>query len=374
MNGLSVAHIDDNKTWRGGERQVLELMKGLRERGVENLLVCRFGSEISSRAQSAGIETVHLPLRGEWDVASAFRMRLLFIKRKIQIVHAHTSHAHALSLLSLFGNPRCKLVVSRRVDFHLHSIFSRGWKYGKSVDRILAVSEAIRQVLIKDGVDSGRVVTVRSGFVEDEFQSASPMANLRSDLGISNDTVVIANVAALAPHKAHPVLLKAAHLVARKYTGVRFLLAGEGAMRPEIERTIRNLGLKDTVTMLGFVRDVGAVYRAADIFAISSSEEGLCSSILDAMYFRLPVVATRAGGIPELVSDGVNGFVVPVNDHVSFADRLGALIEHADLRKRMGLESTSLLERNSIGQTVEKTLAVYRELEKSEKNERCIDE
>ncbi|MHB9030712.1 MAG: glycosyltransferase, partial [Candidatus Latescibacterota bacterium] len=131
--------------------------------------------------------------------------------------------------------------------------------------------------------------------------------------------------------------------------------------RFEIERTVRNLGLEDTVSLLGFVSDVGRVYRAADIFAISSSEEGLCSSILDALYFNLPVVATSAGGIPELVSDGVNGLLAPVNDHVSFADHLCTLIERTEARKWMGMQSAPILERNSIARTVEKTLEVYRE-------------
>jgi glycosyltransferase involved in cell wall biosynthesis len=374
MNGLRVAHIDDNITWRGGERQVLELMKGLRERGVENLLVCRSGSEIGARAEEAGIATVNLPLLGEWDIISAFRMRALFARRGNHIVHAHTSHSHTLALLALIGNQSCRLIVSRRVDFHLHSFFSRKWKYGRSVHRIIAVSDAIRRILMEDGVDPGRIVTIRSGFIPDEFRSAASLTNLRQELGIPDDTVVIATVAALAPHKAHGVLLKAAHLVIKRCQRVRFLLAGEGEQRPEIERTIRNLGLESTVVLLGFVPDIGRVYRAADIFAISSSEEGLCSSILDALFFRLPVVATSAGGIPELVSDGVNGLLAPVNDHVSFAAHLCTLIDRPDLREQMGMRAVPVLERNSIGQTVAKTLEVYRETVQNGTRERFMNE
>jgi glycosyltransferase involved in cell wall biosynthesis len=259
------------------------------------------------------------------------------------------------------------------VDFHLHSFFSRRWKYGKPVDRIITVSDAIRRILIQDGVDPGRIVTVRSGFIPDEFRMTGDGAGLRQELGIPDDAVVIATVAALAPHKAHGVLLKAAHLVARRHPRVRFLLAGEGDQRPEIERTIRNLNLENTVNLLGFVADIGRVYRAADIFAISSSEEGLCSSILDALYFRLPVVATSAGGIPELVSDGVNGLLSPVNDHVSLAEHLCTLIEHPDVRKQMGMRSASVLERNSIARTVDKTLEVYGEEVYDGQHERCMD-
>lgn len=361
MTLLRVAHLNDALSWRGGERQSLELMKGLRDRGAEPLLICRAGSEIGRRARSCGIETAVLPLLGEWDLFSALRIRRLIIRRNAAILHTHTAHAHALGLMALTGNRDCRLVVSRRVDFHLRGGIGRSWKYGRGVDRFIAVSDAIRNVLIEDGVDPARVVTVRSGFIPDEFRDGGG-ENLRERLGIPADAVVVVTVAALAPHKAHGVLLRAAARVARKHPGVRFLLAGEGETRPEIERDIRELGLEGVVILLGFVRDIGAVYRAADVFAISSSEEGLCSSLLDAMHFRLPVVATRAGGIPELISDGVNGFVVPVGDHVSLAERLCLLVEQDALRREMGAASVPVLERNAISRTVEQTLDVYREL------------
>ncbi len=370
MNKLRVAHVDDNDTWRGGERQVLGLMNGLRDRGVESLLVCRPGSEISRRAREHGIETAHLPLLGEWDVYSAVGMRALFVRRAVTIAHAHTSHAHTLSLFALLGNQTCGLVVSRRVDFHLNGGVARRWKYGNSVDRFIAVSDAIRNVLIQDGVKPERVVTVRSGFIPGEFDGQGG-TDPRASLGIPKDSAVIVTVAALAPHKAHGALVKAAHLVSRKHPHVRFLFAGEGEMRAEIERAVRNLGLESIVTLTGFLRDLESVYRAADIFALSSSEEGLCSSLLDAMHYRLPIVATRAGGIPELVADGANGFIVPVNDHFALADRLCALIESPDLRESMAIQSAAVLKRNSISQTVEKTLEIYREVVNKRKRKAC---
>ena len=362
MTELRIAHVNDSLSWRGGERQVLELMKGLAGEHTRNVLVSKPQSELARRARERGIEVYPLPLAGEWDIVSALRLRSYVRRERIHIVHAHTSHAHSMALFALLGLRDCRLVVSRRVDFHLHSLFSRYVKYGKSVNRIIAVSEAVRKVLIEDGVEPDRITTVRDGFVADEFSMAAGFHNLRKEAGIPDEAVVVATVAALAPHKAHSVLLKAAHCVMKKHPHVRFLLAGEGEMRPEIERDIRNLGLENSVVLLGFVKDIGSVYRTADIFAISSREEGLCSSILDAMYFNLPIVATNAGGIPELVQDGVNGFIVPVSDHLSFAERLNVLIEHEKLRKRMGVRSTSVLERNSMTFTISKTLEVYREI------------
>jgi len=362
VNHPTIAHIDTQKTWRGGERQVLELMKRLDKAGLKNILICNRSSEISHRALEACLDIVHLPLRGEWDVVSALRIRSLVKKRHVDILHAHTSHAHTLALLASWRMPEVKLVVSRRVDFHVRGFFSRTLKYGKRIDKIITVSDAIKRVLIEDGIAPGRIETIRSGFVTGEFKNRTRGSDIRKQFKIGPDSIVVVTVAALAPHKAHQVLLKAASRVLKVHTDVKFLLAGEGETRPLIERDIRNLGIGDSVLLLGFVEDVGSVYRAADIFALSSEEEGLCSSLLDAMYFKLPVVATSAGGIPELVRDGVNGYIVPVNDYLLFADRLNLLIEEGGRRKKMGMRSAEILKQHTVESTVEKTLAVYNDL------------
>ena len=141
-----------------------------------------------------------------------------------------------------------------------------------------------------------------------------------------------------------------------------FLLAGDGELREDVEKHIRNLDLQESVKVLGFVNDVQSVYAHGDIFALSSREEALCSSLFDAMYFKMPIVATSAGGIPEIVKDGVNGFIVPVDDHISLAERLNYLIDHADIRNKMGDRSEGILRDNTIDCTVDATLNVYHQV------------
>lgn len=362
MKNLKIAHIDTQLTWRGGERQALELIKGLNARNQINVLFCKPDCDLSSRAEEAGISVIHLPLRGEWDVLSALKIRSFIKQNEIDIVHAHTSHAHMIGLMAVKGIRSCRFVVSRRVDFHLNNFLSRKIKYGPGVDRIITVSDAIKRILLEDGIDSKRVVTVRSGFVTGEFSSSSGSDDIRERYGIPEDAVVIVTVAALAPHKALHDLIKAAHRVLKKHSNVYFLIAGEGELKDSLEKNISSLKLEKSVILLGFIKDIASVYKAAAIFAMSSREEGLCTSILDAMYFGLPIVATSAGGIPELVQDGVNGLIVPVGDHVQFADKLSLLIESQDRRVKMGARSREILEQNKIEQTIEKTLLVYRSL------------
>ena len=360
MRALTIGHIDSEMTWRGGQKQVLELIRGLTGEGQKNILFCRPESKLAERARSEGIDTILLPLRGEWDIASSWNIRKNVRKRHIDIIHTHTSHAHTLSLLALFGVKNCKLVVSRRVDFHIHHYFSRKLKYGTRTDKIIAVSNAIRRVLIEDGIDPGLVVTIKSGFSCEHLHENGN--DLRRELGVPADTVVISTVAALAPHKAHTDLLKAASQVIRKHPNVLFLLAGEGELKQTIQKQISDLGLEPFVRLLGFIDNISSVFRASDIFAITSEEEGLCTSIMDAMYFGLPIVATSAGGIPEIVTDQLNGFIVPVHDYLSFADRLNLLIEQPERRKQMGRRSFGLLPQHTVEHTVGQTLQLYREL------------
>ena len=362
MNGLRIAHVDTQMTWRGGERQALELIKGLEVRGQNNVVVCKPGSEIEKRARTAGIRVVNIRLSGEWDIVSAYKLRSLVKREAINILHTHTSHAHTIGLLASVGLHDCKLVVSRRVDFHVNNMFSRKIKYGESVDKIISVSDAIRRILIEDGIDPDRVTTVRSGFITGEFGERGSAGDLRKELNIPKESIVVVTVAALAPHKSLHDLLKAAHIVLKKHPDVKFLIAGEGETRNSLEKNIVNLKLENSVILLGFIDNIASVYETGSIFALSSREEGLCTSLLDAMYFGLPVVATSAGGIPEIVQDEVNGLIVPVGDYMLFAEKLAYLIENPDRCEKMGLRSNAILEQNTIEGTIDKTLAVYRSL------------
>lgn len=358
MKTFNIAHLDTEMTWRGGERQVIELIKGLVRRGHTCTLVCRPGSAISAEAARYDIPVHFLPLSGEWDIGSVRRLRSFIKSRKIDILHAHTSHAHTIGLFARIGIHNCRFVVSRRVDFHLHSAFSRKIKYSFGIDHIITVSDAVKRILTEDGVEPGLMTTVRSGFIHTQYNGA-PVRDLRAELGLPADAIVVASVAALAPHKDHTMLLKAAYIVAQHHPEVRFLLAGEGALKEEIERQIHDLGLEENVILLDFVKDIQSVFRAADIFAMSSREEGLCTSILDAMYFDLPIVATNAGGIPELVQDQVNGFIVRVGAHTNFAERLNFLIENASRREKMAGRSKHILEQHDMEHTIDGTVAVY---------------
>ena len=181
-------------------------------------------------------------------------------------------------------------------------------------------------------------------------------------LGIPDGAPVVGNVAALTGHKDHATLLEAAGIVLRRRPEARFVIVGEGPLRRELEARVREGGLAGRVVFAGFRDDVDRLLPAFDVFCLSSHLEGLGTSLLDAMAFGRPVVATAAGGIPEAVEDGSTGVVVPVRDPVALAQALLALLDDPDRRRRLGAAGRKrFLERFTADRMVEETLRVYEE-------------
>ena len=171
------------------------------------------------------------------------------------------------------------------------------WKY-RQVDCFICASEAIRQMLVSDGVPAARTVTVHEG-IDLERVASAPAARLHEELFLPHQAPVVGNVAALVPHKGQRHFVEAAALVVRKVPDARFVIAGEGELRPALERLIKERHLEKHVFLAGFRPDVLSLHKAFDIFVMSSVTEGLGTSLLDAMAAGKPIVGTTTGGIPR---------------------------------------------------------------------------
>jgi glycosyltransferase involved in cell wall biosynthesis len=262
----------------------------------------------------------------------------------------------ALSMSTLPSPP--PLFASRRVDIHLKGSSLSRWKY-RQVDCFICASEAIRQILVADGVPEDRTVTVHEG-IDLERVEAAPPARLHEELWLPHHAPLVGNVAALVPHKGQRHLVEAAALVVRQVPDARFVIAGEGELRQALERQIKEHRLEKHVLLAGFRPDVLSVHKAFDIFVMSSVTEGLGTSLLDAMACAKPVVATTAGGIPEVVADGETGLLVPPRDHHALAEALVRLLNDAALRQRLGRAGLARVrEHFTAERMVRETLAMY---------------
>jgi L-malate glycosyltransferase len=355
-------HIDTARTWRGGQNQVLLTVNGLREIGHRAALVAHPDGELRRRA-AEGLELIPLAPRTEMDLSAAWRLARVVKRLRPDIVHAHDAHGVAMAslALSIGGGSAADgptLVAARRVDFHLrNNSFSR-WKH-RQVDCFIAASEAIRQMLVADGVPPERTVTVHEG-IDIEHVRAAPPVNVHEAFWLPHHAPVVGNVAALVPHKGQRHLIEAARLVVRQMPDVRFVILGEGELREALERQVREHRLEKHVFLPGFRTDVLGCMKSFDLFAMSSVTEGLGTVLLDAMACEKAIVATRTGGIPEVVEDGVTGRLAAPRDHAAMAHLILALLGDEAMRRQMGKAGLARVQaRFTVERMVAETAAVY---------------
>ena len=355
--------IDTARSWRGGQNQVLLTARGLRAAGHRVVVVAHPEGELRKRLGSE-IEVVALAPRSEIDLPAAWRLARVIRDLQPDLIHAHDPHGVAAAAAALSfgaGSRRPKLVAARRVDFHLKgNSFSR-WKY-RQVDLFITSSDAIRTMLIADGVPPARAVTVHEGVDIDRIERTEP-ANVREEYWFPAHSLVVGNIAALVPHKGQKYLIDAAAMVVAAMAHARFVILGEGELRGALEHQIKQLHLGQHVVLAGFRTDILAQLKALDLFVMSSVTEGLGTSLLDAMAAARPIVATRAGGIPEVMAEGETGLLVPPRDGRSLADAILALLRDDDRRRGMGQAGLARARALfSADRMVEETLRVYHSL------------
>jgi len=356
---VRVLHVDSARGWRGGQNQVLLTVLGMRERGHQAFLACQRSGALEARARGADLKAE--PLRfsgGDLSPWAVLGLRRAMRRIRPDVVQLHDPHAVTAGVLAAAGLP-LPLVATRRVDFPLRSGLSR-MKYTRCL-RVVAVSRAIAGVLEKDGLSAGRLRLVHEG-VPDRPPLPGGRAAL-SEMGVPESALVVGTVAALTDHKDYPTLIEAAARVTARVPEAHFLALGEGSMRGDLERLVSARGLGRSWTFAGFRDDVDRLLPAFTVFCLSSHMEGLGTSVLDAMAFSRPIVATAAGGIPDAVEDGSSGLLVPPRDVPGLAASIETLLKDPDRRARLGEGARArFLQRFTADRMVEGTLSVLSEV------------
>jgi glycosyltransferase involved in cell wall biosynthesis len=336
LSGNTILHVDAGREWRGGQRQVLTLCRGLRDRGIGQVLVTQPTYPLARRAAEEGIEVVPLRMRGEFDIIAAWRVARLVAQRGARLVHAHDAHAHAVAWLATRRRRDTVLLVSRRVDFPIsRNLFSRR-KYLDPRIRFLAISNGVREVLLTGGVAPAGIQVVPSGVDPSRFTFDVPRDALRAELGIPADAPIVGTIGSLVDHKDHACLIDALPKLLERVPNARLVIVGEGELRPALERRIAEKNLTGHVALTGHREDIEMFLSGFDAFAVSSHLEGLNTSLIDAMLFALPTVGTRTGGIPDLIHDGETGLLVEPKSPEALGEALARIIQHPDWARKIG--------------------------------------
>lgn len=358
---MKVLHINTERTWRGGEQQTLNLLYGLKARRIFCHLVCQAGSPMEERAVSAGLKVFPINMYGEIDLVAAIRIRKLIKEFKYGIVHSHTSHAHTLAYWASVGTGALRLV-TRRVDFSIfrHSFLRlSGLKYRLLADYYVAISNRIKDVLVHDGVPAERIFVVHSGIDPHRFRQATG-DHLATEFDIRENEKVVINVAHLAGHKGQIYLVRAIPHVLSKMPDTRFFIIGKGELMNELKAAAAELELERALIFTGFRNDVAGFYQIADLYVVSSVQEGLGTAMLDALALAKPVVATAAGGIPEVIYDGKTGRLVDPANPEALAEGIVDMLTRTEAAKAMAAAGRAMVEHDfSINAMVDKNIEIY---------------
>ncbi|GAB7140140.1 glycosyl transferase [Deferribacterales bacterium RsTz2092] len=357
---MKILHFDMGREWRGGQRQCMLLHIGLLERGVESCLVCRQDGEFSKK-DIKNMQTTKFG--GEISPITYKKFKAIINEIKPDIVHSHEAASLTPLLLAKLTGGKYQLVNTRRVDFSVNKNFISLKKYKNKQVNIVAVSDGIKNVLINDGIPAEDIRVIHSCTTPIKPVSGTAVADAKKLLGIEKDALVFGTVANFSPHKDYHTLLNAYKIYLSKANALsNLLLVGDGPLFDEIKYEAKVLGLANSVIFTGFRTDVPLMLSCMDIFVVSSYLEGLNTSIIDAFFLSKPAVATNTGGIPELVEDGVTGYLSPVRNPQIFADKMLQLANEPDKRKLFGKTAYKKAQGFTDNVMIEKYLKYYEEL------------
>lgn len=352
----------------GTERQVLNLVKGLDSARFHLHLACfrRRGSLLNE------VEGIPAAFR-DYEIdrfadSKTVRVGTRFVrdlrKQQIQIVHTYGFYANVFAVPAARLARTPVIVASiRDLGDYLTPAQRRVQKLVcRLADCVLVNAEAIRQNLISRGYDAEKIEVIPNGIAFSRFESGND-GSLRSELGLPPSTPLVAVVSRLNRLKGIDCFLEASAIVARDFPQARFLFVGDGVGRPEFERYASNLGLAERVIFTGFRTDVPKVLSQITVSVLPSLSEGLSNSLLESMAAGVPVVATRVGGNPEVVEDGVTGLLVEAKDPAALAQAIGRLLQDQEMCSRMSCAGREhVVQRFSVSKMVEATERLYVEM------------
>jgi glycosyltransferase involved in cell wall biosynthesis len=357
---MRILHVEGGRHLYGGAYQVLHLIRGLARRGHRNLLACPRGCDLG-RAAEPDAEVLGLPMHGDADLLIAPRLLLAIRRTRPDLVHLHSrigADTWGAVATRLAGVPA---IHTRRVDNP-----EPGWlvalKY-RLHDRVIAISQEIGRVLIAEGLPPAKLRVVRSAVDAAAWSGPCDRALAARRLGIPAEGLWIGVVAQLIERKGHRLLLRALPGLIQAHPGLRVIFFGQGPLAAALAGEVRALGLEDRVTLAGFRDDLNELVPCLDLLVHPATMEGLGVSLLQAASAGVPIVASRAGGIPEAVREGENGGLVPPGDVPALAAACAALLADPERRRALGAGGRALIAREfSIDAMVEGNLRVYSEL------------
>lgn len=354
---MRVLHVESGRHLYGGALQVRLLLEALGE--GTHILACSRDGALADAAEGVAAKVYRLPVGGELDLNFVPRLYRIIRRERIDLIHLHSRRgADLLGGIAgrLAGLP---VVLSRRVDHRDRAV---SLKY-RLYDRVITISEGIRRVLLEQGVPASKLVLVHSAVDTRRYRPGGNRTWLQREFGLAAKDRTVGMIAQFIERKGHKVLLDAIPAILARHPNTRFLLFGQGPLSRQIDAEVHHRGLAARVQQVGFRDDLERIIPVLDLVVHPAYREGLGVSLLQAAACAIPIVASRTGGIPEIVHHGNNGLLVEPGNSADLATACNAVLDDPNRASAMGRAGVALVHREySTATMAAGNLRVYLEL------------
>ena len=359
---LTVVHVEAGKHLYGGALQVFYLMRGLMKKNVRNVLVAPQGSAIAAASKGVVDHVYEVPMKGDLDIGFIFRLKKILKQEKANIVHLHSRRG-----ADVLGGIAAKLagvtcILSRHVDNPESRILVK-LKY-PLYNHVITISEGIRRVLVSEGVAAEKITCVHSAVDIEKYSQPADRGWFLNEFSLPENAKVFAVIAQLIQRKGHRYLLQVLPELLQRHPDLYVLFFGKGSLQQEIEQQLIKTEFQGRVRLIGFRDDLEKILPCLYGVVHPADMEGLGVSLLQAAAAGVPIIGSEAGGIPEIVRDGVNGYLVPPGYTDMLAEKIEQLLTHEQLANEFGQAGRKIVQNQfSIDAMVEGNKRVYETLQ-----------
>ena len=363
---MRILHINSARDWAGGEVHTYLLCRKLDEMGLKITLACKPGSKIDKKFRTEGLAVFNLPLMHSGDILSATALAAYCRINNIDILHVHLARDYWLAYYAKLLYKKLKIVFVRHVAY---KVKFRNFLYRHmydSVDKIIAVSQAVEDVLKGQNViDEAKIIKIYNGIDHEPFIN-SQKGNLRKELGINEKSPLVGMIGRVNDEKNQKSFIKSIPIILKSYPEARFIIAGadeeNGAYIKKLQALAESLEVSDKLKLLGFRSDVPSIMKELDVFVLASTNEGFGLVLTEALSSGAAVVATPVDCAREIILDGESGIIAEGFEPKNIAEAVDKILSNDELAQKLKKEGQKRARIFELCTMAEKTMEVYKQL------------
>ena len=335
---MRILHFTASKVWRGHEQMIIDIFESLRDNDFvkTQLIICPKDSEIFKVALEKNLNVIGFDFKSEYDLKFAKKFKQIVIESEANLVLLHNSKAHTIGVLSaIFFGLKVPMILFRTLIKNVGTNIFKKYKYNyKGIKKIICISDPVIEILKLSIKNHNRLTVIGSVVDTAKFNRNFKTGFLHKEFNIPPDYKIIGNVSAFSNVKDHYTWVNTAEILFKRGLKAKYILIGDGSLEPEIKTYVKSKGLENEIIFAGFRNDVNICLPEFDLFLFTSKNEATGGVILESYACNVPVVASRAGGIPTVLIDNETGLLAEVGNSIDFADKIEILLNNVVMQDK----------------------------------------